>query len=110
MNGDRNGMLKNTLSSLLSGNKYVVVLRNALYVIEGEISSSELTMQAGLFVRIGAELRIVNGDGVMLQSFTVPQKRCGAHDWEGAYNAAFRYLSQELEKNFIEGITAFIDG
>jgi hypothetical protein len=110
VDGDRNGVLKNTLSTLLNKNAYTVVLRNALYSIAGEVSASELTMEAGLFVRIEAELRIINGAGKVLHSFTVPQNRLGAYNWEAAYSRAFRYLGEYLENNLISEITAFIDG
>jgi hypothetical protein len=108
--GDRNGQLKNRLSGLLSRNQYIVVPRNALYAIEGEITASELTMPAGLFVRIGAELRIVNRNGAVLHSFTIPQKREGAYDWDSAYIFGFRYLGRYMEDNLIAEIAAFIDG
>jgi hypothetical protein len=110
IDGDRNGVLKNRLSALLSRNGYTVVLRNALYSIAGEASASEVTMETGLFVRVEAELRIINGGGKVLHSFTVPQDRLGAYNWDAAYSRAFRYLGDYLENNLISEITAFIDG
>jgi hypothetical protein len=110
IDGDRNGALKNRLSALLNGNGYTVVPRNALYSIAGEVSAFELTMEAGLFVRIGAELRIINGAGTVLHSFVVPQDRLGAYNWDAAYSRAFGYLGEYLENNLISEITAFIDG
>jgi hypothetical protein len=108
--GDRDGQFRNRLSGLLNGNGYVVVPRNGWYRIEGEVSAVELTMPAGLFVRIGAELRIVNGEGRVLQSFTIPANRQGAYDWETAYMFGFRYLGRYLEDHLIGEMTAFIDG
>jgi hypothetical protein len=110
IDGDRDGALKNRLSTLLSRNAYTVVSRNALYSIAGEVSAYELTMEAGLFIKIEAELRIINEAGKVLHSFTVPQDRLGAYNWDAAYSRAFRYLGEYLENNLISEITAFIDG
>ncbi|MDR3116000.1 MAG: hypothetical protein LBU25_10840 [Treponema sp.] len=109
--GDRESGVQLKLGELLEKHGYTVVMQDPRYRIVGEITGYEQTLPAGLFVRIGATLRLINQGGRVLHSFTIPVARKGSRvDWDGAYREGFRYLEDYLEKNTIGELAACIDG
>jgi hypothetical protein len=109
--GDREGRVQLKLGEVLEKHGYTMVMQSPRYRIIGEITGIEQTLAAGFFVRIGAKLRLINQEGMVLGSFTIPVVRKGSRvDFNGAYREGFLYLEDYLEKNSIVELTACIDG
>ncbi|MDR3343734.1 MAG: hypothetical protein LBT14_13345 [Treponema sp.] len=110
--GDRQGRIQYKLSELLEKNHYTVVPQDALYSIEGAISTNEkIFPAAGFYVYAGGNLRLINRERKVLRSFTIPEERRGTMtDLDLAYRRAFLYLEDYLEHTIILEITACIDG
>ena len=109
--GDRERRVQLKLGELLEKYGYTMVMQDPLYRIVGEITGYEQTLPAGFFVRIGAKLRLINQEEMVLYSFTIPVERKGSRvDFDGAYREGFRYLEGYLEKNTIRELAACIDG
>ncbi|MDR0722994.1 MAG: hypothetical protein LBF75_09445 [Treponema sp.] len=109
--GDRERRVQLKLGEVLEDSGYTVVIQDPLYRIIGEITGYEQTLPAGFFVRISANLRLINQEGTVLHSFTIPGVRKGSRvDWDGAYREGFRYLEGYVEQKTIGELAACIDG
>jgi hypothetical protein len=108
IDADSNGRVQRKLFQVLEKNKYVSDPDRGIYIIVGEIALSEEELPAGFFVRAGIELQMLNQDGTVLFSYSTNYPRHGSKNVTMAYNATFRDIEQDLEKNFIAGFNAFI--
>jgi hypothetical protein len=106
--GDRQGRIQRKLLQILEQNRYIASPGRAVYTFVGEITAAEEEKPAGLFVRAGISLRLVDTDDREVFSFTDNYSPVGARTWDMAYNLAFRNIESELEAQFIEEFNAFI--
>jgi hypothetical protein len=106
--GDRQGRIQRKLLQILEQNRYIASPGKAVYTFVGEITATEEELPAGLFVRTGITLRLVDTEGREVFSYNANYSRRGARTWDMAYNAAFRFMESELEAQFIGKFNAFI--
>jgi hypothetical protein len=110
LSGDRLNRIQRKLLSLLERNGYTASPSGAMYTITGDIESAEEDLPAGIFIRSGINLRVINARGISLFSYNANYTRVGHKILDQAYNRAFLQIENDMENSFIQKFNAGIGG